>query len=135
MFHLCCLGQGRVKKTSGWAWKSLIGAKIEGGPSWSQVLGQYKTLRLGGGKITEAACSLLGNTSPILWCCCFRKWLFPAVFVGRAWSLSCLSFLLRIHCGTSGKEAVMTTCFTDWETEAKLPRHESPLPGSGTDWN
>lgn len=57
-------------------------------------------------------------------------------FVDWAWSLLCPSFLPGIHLlETSGKEAEMTTYFTDWETEAKPHWHESSLPGSGVDGN
>lgn len=100
-----------------WAWQSLIGEGLKGLP-WGQGFGQFETQKPG--RICswpEAACSRFGTASPILPCCYLRKWLFPAVLVGWAWSLS---FLLGIYLWeTSGEEAEVTIPIL--QTEAKPP--------------
>lgn len=98
----------------------LIGAEIEGGSSWNQDLGQCKTLRLGGGKITRPPAPCLETHSPSFGVAASGNG-FPSCACGQGMEpLSCLSFLLRIHCGTSGEETVMTTCL---QTGKLRPSH------------
>lgn len=88
-----------------------VGAGLKGstlGPRFGTV---WDTEAWENPQLSEAICSRSGRASPILWCCHLRKWFFPAVLVGWAWSLP---FLLGICLWeTSEEEAEMTTYFTD----------------------
>lgn len=108
MSFLCALWVGRGCRSPEHGFVSPLLVQNSRHPPWGKDLEQFGTLRP---RRTcswpKAACSRFGIASPILWCCYLRKWIFPAVLGGWAWSLP---FLLGICLWeTSGEEAEMTT--------------------------
>lgn len=129
---LCALWVGRGCRSPEHGFVSPLLVQDSRRPPWGKDLEQFGTQRP---RRTcswpKAACSRFGIASPILWCCYLRKWIFPAVLGGWAWSLP---FLLGIRLWeTSGEEAEMTTPIL--QTGKLRPSylwHEAPPPESGT---